>query len=386
MSKASAPERSRHLHPALGTALGTGALAAALALSGCTGTPGPPNPSGTSSSEAPSSSANATPAPSSPVASGSAAPATGAGPDSGTAGNLPQLVENLSPSVVTIFTQSGLGSGVVYSADGLILTNEHVIHGATTVEVGFADGQRVEGTVKASDAVTDLALVQAKRTGLPKPTYQSNLPKVGEGALVLGSPLGFENTATAGIISGLHRSIPGSASNSLSLVDLIQTDAPISPGNSGGAVINMRGEVIGISEAYIPPSSGAVSLGFAIPAATAVDVAEELLKNGTAKHAYLGLTPGELTPQIADQLGIQAGAGVVVLAADTDGPAGRAGIRPGDVLQSMEGVELTTPEKLLAELRKRNPGDTVGFKVKRGDQTLDIKVDLTDRPANTTTR
>ncbi|TQJ59781.1 S1-C subfamily serine protease [Arthrobacter sp. SLBN-83] len=386
MSKASAPERSRHLHPAFGTVLGAGALTAALALSGCTGTPSPPNPSGTSSSQASSSSANATPASSSPGSPGSASPATGAGPDSGAAGNLPQLVENLSPSVVTIFTQSGLGSGVVYSADGLILTNEHVIHGATTVEVGFADGQRVEGTVKASDAVTDLALVQAKRTGLPKPTYQSTLPKVGEGALVLGSPLGFENTATAGIISGLHRSIPGSASNSLSLVDLIQTDAPISPGNSGGAVINMRGEVIGISEAYIPPSSGAVSLGFAIPAATAVDVAEELLKNGTAKHAYLGLTPGELTAQIAQQLGIQAGSGVVVLAADSDGPAGRAGIRPGDVLQSMEGVELTTPEKILAELRKRNPGDTVGFKVKRGDQTLDIKVDLTDRPANTTTR
>ncbi len=385
MSKASAPERSRHLYPARGTALAAGALTAALALSGCTGTPGPPNPSGTSPSQA-SSSANATPAPSTQAASGSAAPATGAGPDPGAAGNLPQLVENLSPSVVTIFTQGGLGSGVVYSADGLILTNEHVVRGATTVQVGFADGQRVEGTVKASDAVTDLALVQAKRTGLPKPTYQSNLPKVGEGALVLGSPLGFENTATAGIISGLHRSIPGSASNSLSLVDLIQTDAPISPGNSGGAVINMRGEVIGISEAYIPPSSGAVSLGFAIPAATAVDVAEELLKNGTAKHAYLGLTPGELTPQIADQLGIQSGSGVVVLAADADGPAGRAGIRPGDVLQSMEGVELTTPEKLLAELRKRNPGDTVGFKVKRADQTLDVKVDLTDRPANTTTR
>lgn len=379
MSPVSHPQRSRCL-PAV---LGAGALVAALTLSGCTGTPSPPATSGTSSSQAsPSASANPTPAASSP------APATsGTGGGSGTAaGNLPQLVENLSPSVVTIFTQSGLGSGVVYSADGLILTNEHVIRGATTVEVGFADGQRVEGTVKASDAVTDLALVQAKRTGLPKPTYQSDLPKVGEGALVLGSPLGFENTATAGIISGLHRSIPGSASNSLSLVDLIQTDAPISPGNSGGAVINMRGEVIGISEAYIPPSSGAVSLGFAIPAATAVDVAEELLANGTAKHAYLGLTPGELTAQIAEQLGIEAGSGVVVLAADPDGPAGRAGIRPGDVLQSVEGVELTTPEKLLAELRKRNPGDTVGFKVKRGDQSLDIKVDLTDRPASTTTR
>jgi serine protease DegQ len=379
MSQASDLQRSRRLR----TVLGGGVLVAALALSGCTGTPSPPPPSGTSSSQASSSdSANPVPAPSSP---GSAVPVEGGG--SGTsAGNLPQLVENLSPSVVTIFTEGGLGSGVVYSADGLILTNEHVIRGATSVEVGFADGQRVEGTVKASDAVTDLALVQAKRAGLPKPTYQSDLPKVGEGALVLGSPLGFENTATAGIISGLHRSIPGSASNSLSLVDLIQTDAPISPGNSGGAVINMRGEVIGISEAYIPPSAGAVSLGFAIPAATAVDVAEELLANGTAKHAYLGLTPGELTAQIADQLGIQEGAGVVVLAADSDGPAGRAGIRPGDVLQSMEGVELTTPEKLLAELRKRNPGDTVGFKVKRGDQSLDIKVDLTDRPASTTTR
>ncbi|TQJ33748.1 S1C family serine protease [Arthrobacter sp. SLBN-122] len=379
MGQASDPRRSCRLR----TVLGGGVLVAALALTGCTGTPSPPAPSGSSSSQA-SSSDSANPAPASSAAN-SAAPAEGGG--SGTAaGNLPQLVENLSPSVVTIFTEGGLGSGVVYSADGLILTNEHVIRGATNVEVGFADGQRVEGTVKASDAVTDLALVQAKRTGLPKPTYQSELPKVGEGALVLGSPLGFENTATAGIISGLHRSIPGSASNSLSLVDLIQTDAPISPGNSGGAVINMRGEVIGISEAYIPPSAGAVSLGFAIPAATAVDVAEELLANGTAKHAYLGLTPGELTAQIADQLGIQEGAGVVVLAADSDGPAGRAGIRPGDVLQSMEGVELTTPEKLVAELRKRNPGDTVGFKVKRGDQSLDIKVDLTDRPASTTTR
>ena len=379
MSQASHPQRS----PRLNAVLGGGALVAALALSGCTGTPSPPAPTGTSSSQAASSASTSSPPAGSTPAS--AAPSTDSG--SGTAaGNLPQLVENLSPSVVTIFTEGGLGSGVVYSADGLILTNEHVIRGATTVEVGFADGQRVEGTVKASDAVTDLALVQANRTGLPKPTYQSDLPKVGEGALVLGSPLGFENTATAGIISGLHRSIPGSASNSLSLVDLIQTDAPISPGNSGGAVINMRGEVIGISEAYIPPSSGAVSLGFAIPAATAVDVAEELLANGTAKHAYLGLTPGELTAQIADQLGIEAGSGVVVLAADSDGPAGRAGIRPGDVLQSVEGVELTTPEKLLAELRKRNPGDTVGFKVKRGGQSVDIKVVLTDRPASTTTR
>jgi serine protease DegQ len=358
------------LRPARWTAALAAAATAAVVLSACTGSPTPPAPTETS--------APATPAASSPAPA--QAPATGGGADA--AGNIPQLVENLAPSVVTIFTEGGLGSGVVYSEDGLILTNEHVVRDNTRVEVAFADGQRVEGTVKATDPVTDLALVQADRTGLPKPVYQANLPRVGEGAVVLGSPLGFENTATAGIVSGLHRSIPGSASNSLSLVDLIQTDAPISPGNSGGAVINMRGEIIGISEAYIPPSAGAVSLGFAIPAATAVEVAEELLADGSAEHAYVGLTPGELTRQIADQLRIDATTGVVVLSVDEDGPAGRAGIRPGDVLESMEGVELNAPEKLLAELRNRNPGDTVGFKVKRGDESLDIKAELTERPTS----
>ena len=341
-----------------------------LAVAACTGSPVPPGPS-----ESTPGATSATASPGSTGTPSAEAPA----PD--VQGGITAIVENLSPSVVTIFTDGGLGSGVVYSEDGLILTNEHVIRGQTDVEVAFADGQRVTGTVKATDPVTDLALVQADRTGLPKPVYQTSLPKVGEGAVVLGSPLGFENTATAGIISGLHRSIPGSAQNSLSLVDLIQTDAPISPGNSGGALINMRGEVVGISEAYIPPSSGAVALGFAIPAATAVEVAEELLVDGSAEHAYVGLTPGELTRQIAEQLGIDASTGVVVLSVDDDGPAGTARIRPGDVLESMEGVELTAPEKLLAELRNRNPGDTVGFKVKRGSESLDIKVALTERPS-----
>lgn len=363
----SAPSRGRRRRGLLYAAV----LAVAMVLSACTNSP-TPGPS---------------PAVTGPASPGSAA-STGAAPPAGprTALSITQIVENLAPSVVTIFTDGGLGSGVVYSADGLILTNEHVVRGNREVEVGFADGQRVAGTVKATDAVTDLALVQAARSGLPKPTYQSALPKVGEGAVVLGSPLGFENTATAGIISGLHRSIPGSARNSLSLVDLIQTDAPISPGNSGGAVINMRGEVVGISEAYIPPSAGAVALGFAIPAATAVEVAEELLADGTAEHAYLGLTPGELTRQIAEQLGIEASTGVVVLSVDEQGPAGRARIRPGDVLESMEGVQLTAPETLLGELRKRNPGDTVAFKVRRGGESLDIKVELSERPARSAGR
>jgi serine protease DegQ len=368
-SSAYRPSRRRSRRRAVTCAV---MVTAGLYMSSCTAPSPAPTPAPTTSSVSPTSTTSPTPGPG-PAATQNPAPEAAVG--------IPQIVENLAPSVVTIFTNGGLGSGVVYSADGLILTNEHVVSGQTEVEVGFADGQRVKGTVKATDPVTDLALVQADRTGLPKPTYQTTLPKVGEGAIVLGSPLGFENTATAGIISGLHRSIPDSASSSLSLIDLIQTDAPISPGNSGGAVVNMRGEVIGISEAYIPPSAGAVALGFAIPAATAVEVAEQLLADGTAEHAYLGLTPGELTPQIAGQLGIDASGGVVVLAVEGDGPADRAGIRPGDVLESMEGVELTTPEKLLAELRNRNPGDNVTFKVKREDQSQDVKVELIERPA-----
>ncbi|GAP56116.1 probable periplasmic serine endoprotease DegP-like [Arthrobacter sp. Hiyo6] len=133
--------------------------------------------------------------------------------------------------------------------------------------------------------------MEAKRSGLKAAKFQTALPRVGELAVVIGSPLGFENTATAGIISGLHREIPGSAASSQSLVDLIQTDAAISPGNSGGAVVNSKGEVIGISEAYIPPQSGAVALGFAIPAATAVKVADQLKADGTADHASWAWRP-----------------------------------------------------------------------------------------------
>lgn len=295
--------------------------------------------------------------------------------------DITQIVEELAPSVVTIFAGDGLGSGVVYSSDGLILTNEHVVRGSSEVEIGFADGQRATGTVKATDTISDLALIQTDRTGLPKPEFQSELPRVGEPAIVIGSPLGFESTVTAGIISGLHRSIPGSAASSQSLVDLIQTDAPISPGNSGGAVVNSRGQVIGISEAYIPPQSGAVALGFAIPAATAVEVAEQLRETGKAQHAFLGLVPGQLTPQIAERLGIENSRGVLVMSVSNGGPADDAGIRPGDVLLSLEGKELAVPEDLLATLRGLDPGQTVTVAFSRDNSSQETKVQLSERPS-----
>lgn len=295
--------------------------------------------------------------------------------------SIPEIVEAVEPSVVTVFTEDGLGSGVIYTEDGVVLTNEHVVRGAEDVEVAFADGQRVSGTVEATDAVSDLALVRADRTGLPAATFQPDLPSIGELAVVIGSPLGFENTVTSGIVSGLHREIPGSASVSQSLVDLIQTDAAISPGNSGGAVVNGQGEIIGISEAYIPPSQGAVALGFAIPAPTVTEVAEELREDGVAEHAFMGLVPSAITPQIAERLDLEDATGVIVLSVAQGGPADDAGIRPGDIITTIEGEDLSASEDLVAALRRQEPGDSVAVTVRRGSDTQTVDVRLSDRPA-----
>jgi serine protease DegQ len=283
--------------------------------------------------------------------------------------------------VVTVEVDGGTGSGVVYREDGLILTNEHVVRGHEDVQISFADGQQVAGTVKAVDAVTDVALVQAERKDLPAARFQTDLPRVGSLAVVIGSPLGFENTVTAGIISGLHREIPGSASQGQSLVDLIQTDAAISPGNSGGAVVDAEGEVIGISEAYIPPQAGAVSLGFAIPAATVVDVAEQLDRTGRAQHAFAGLVPAAITPEIADQLGMPSTDGVIVVQTVSGGPADDAGLRQGDVITAVDGEKATTPEDFLAALRQHKPGDRLKLAVQTpGQGSRTVEVTLADRP------
>ena len=158
----------------------------------------------------------------------------------------------------------------------------------------------------------------------------------------------LQNTVTAGVVSGLHREIPGSALTSQAPVDLMQTDAAIGPGNSGGAVANSAGEVIGISEAYIPPQQGAVALGFTIPAATTLDVAGQLERTGRARDAFAGLQPGTITPDIAERLGLPGTEGVLVVNVVQGGPADRAGIRPGDVIVAVDGEPTRTPEDFLA--------------------------------------
>jgi serine protease DegQ len=310
-----------------------------------------------------------------------AAPQANASAQATGAGNIPAIVRKVEPSVVTVFVGNGLGSGVVWAKDGTVVTNHHVIESAGTggqVQVAFADGRRVGGRVRASDPITDLAVVKADRTDVPPATFQKNLPVVGELAVAIGSPLGLESTVTAGIISGLHREIPGA--DQQSLVDLLQTDAAISPGNSGGALVNGRGEIVGINEAYLPPSTGAVSLGFAIPSSTVVDVVGQLLEDGRASHAFLGITPQAITPEIADQLGLDRTTGVLVYAAEAGGPAADAGIRPGDVLTRMGNRELDGVEDLLGELRQHKAGDRVQITLVRGGRTQQVEVTLAERP------
>jgi S1-C subfamily serine protease len=302
---------------------------------------------------------------------------------------IPQIVQQAQPSIVTIFTEQsaggagtsqGVGSGVIYRADGIILTNHHVVADATRTEVALADGSRVPGRVIASDPDTDLAVIRIDRKGLPAAEFHKPLPQVGELAVVLGSPLGFEKTVTAGIVSGLHRSIPGSASETRALVDLIQTDAAISPGNSGGAMVDAGGRVLGISVAYVPPQQGAVAVGFAIPAATATRVADELLEHGRVRHAYLGLQPAALTSEVARELHVTDG-GVLVYAVAPDGPAAKAGIRPGDVLTAVGTQKVTNVEELFAALRQHGPGKAVAISYLRDGKSSTAQAQITDRPS-----
>jgi S1-C subfamily serine protease len=294
---------------------------------------------------------------------------------------IPALVSKLSPSVVTILTNDGLGSGVVWSSDGLIVTADHVVSGSKQVAVQFADGKTVRGAVVAGDRITDLAVVKVGRTGLPAATFAKATPRVGALAVAIGSPFGFENSANAGIVSGLGRSFPGSPGQSPTTLDLIQTDADIAPGDSGGALVDAHGRVIGINEAYIPPSAGAVSIGFATPARTVIDIVPQLLRRGWAVHPSIGAQLSELTPDTAQQLHVGTDAGMVVRAVTAGGPAAGAGIQPGDVITAVGTTSSPTTVAFARALRAHEPGDVVTITIVRGTSTVTPTVTVGEQPA-----
>ena len=297
----------------------------------------------------------------------------------GVFGRIPGIVRDVQPSVVAVLCDQGRGSGVIWDADGIVITNNHVVEGASGLEVAFATGTREPARVRATDPRTDLAVLEVDRDELPEATFAQGLPAVGELAIALGNPLGFENTATAGIVSGLHRDIP-SGGQTPALVNLLQTDAAISPGNSGGALVDADGHVIGINVAYIPPEARAVSIGFAIPSPDVIDVVTQLLENGQVEHAFLGVQPGPLTPQIADQFGIDTDEGILVLSVVENSGAEKAGVKAGDVITQVDGEPIRQVEDLLSILRERGPGDEITLTLLRegGEEQVDAK--LTDRP------
>ena len=291
--------------------------------------------------------------------------------------DIPELVDEVGPSVVAIAVETpqgaGEGSGIVWDDDGHIVTNHHVVEGARTVQVQSARGDRFEGRVVATDPRTDLGVVKLEDGELPAASFADGLPEVGSLAVAMGSPLGFENTVTAGIVSGLDRSLP-TGGNEPSLVGLIQTDAAISPGNSGGALVGAGGRVIGVNVAYLPPQeTGAVAIGFAIPAPTVRDVVRQLIEDGQVDHPYLGV---QLAAAAAGDEPV-----VVVLLVEPGGPAADAGMRPRDIITRIGDREVTMVEQVYEALRGRKPGDRVRVVVQRGGEERELDVELGQRPA-----
>ena len=314
------------------------------------------------------------------------------------------VAEQLSPSVVQVNTRAvqvtpfgtqegeGVGSGVIYREDGYIVTNNHVVapprgQNAEEVNVAFADGSTERGEVVGRDPSTELAVIRVNRRGLPAARFDDGADLVvGELAVAIGSPSGFRSTVTAGVISGLNREVPArftGGRQDVALVDLLQTDAPISPGSSGGALANRNSEVVGINVAYLPPQeTGAESIGFAIPSDTVTSVADQLIENGRVSSPFLGIRYADLTPQIAEQFGLSAQNGVIVVDVERNSPADDAGLGSRDLITAIDSTRIEDTGDLLAALRDYEPGDTAALTVVRDGTGSEerIEVRLGERP------
>ncbi len=275
--------------------------------------------------------------------------------------------------------ERGTGSGFIIDANGIILTNAHVIEGADQVVVTLKDGREFPGEVVGQDTLTDIAVVRVQAANLPVVTLgDSEQLRPGEWAIAIGNPLGLDNTVTAGIISATGRSsaqirVPDKR------VSFIQTDAAINPGNSGGPLLNEQGEVIGVNTAII---GGAQGLGFAIPINTAQAIAQELLAKGYVDHPYLGIQMRTLTPAVRQVINadprntvrIAVDTGVLVLGVQRNSPAAKAGIRPGDVMQSLAGQAVQDAETVQQIVQDSTVGEPMTVQINRQGQALELTV------------
>ena len=286
-----------------------------------------------------------------------------------------RVAREITPTVVSVSRQGGSGSGVIVSRDGVVLTNAHVVGQARTVEVGLADGRSLRGQVVGRDASIDVAIVRVSASNLPAaPLGDSDKLEVGQSAIAIGNPLGLDRTVTSGVVSAVNRNPRG-----IDLTELIQTDAAISPGNSGGPLVDSRGRVIGINTAVLA-GAGASGLGFAVPINLANDVVRQVLTTGRITRAFIGIGYGELDEEIARQFGLPVKEGIIVGRVEPGSPAARAGIRVQDIIVRANDTPVTGGGDLRRVLRSMAPGAILRVEVVRSSGRQSISLRLGEAP------
>ena len=272
---------------------------------------------------------------------------------------------------------SSLGSGVIVSDEGYVLTNHHVISGADEIQVALRDGRETLADVIGTDPESDLAVLKIDLADLPViPLGNSQNVAVGDVSLAIGNPFGVGQTVTMGIISATGRNHLGLSAYE----DFIQTDAAINPGNSGGALVNAAGALVGINTAIFSRSGGSQGIGFAIPVNLARGILDELIAHGRVVRGWLGLEVQEITSGLAASFGLNAAQGVIVSSVVQGGPAQRAGLRPGDVLLAIDDKPILDPRVAMADIADIEPGTQLPLKVVRNGETLEIEIVAGERP------
>jgi Do/DeqQ family serine protease len=272
---------------------------------------------------------------------------------------------------------ASLGSGVLVSATGYILTNHHVVDAADEIKVALSDGRTMLAKVVGIDPETDLAVLRVDAERLPAITFgRSEALRIGDQVLAIGNPFGVGQTVTSGIVSALGRS--GLHINTFE--NFIQTDAAINPGNSGGALVDARGDLVGINTAIYSRTGGSMGIGFAIPASTAKTVLEQIVKSGSVTRGWIGVEVQEITPALAESFKLGDARGAIIAGVLRGGPADRAGVKPGDVLTGINGKPVSDPQAMLNLVAGLQPGSSAKMTLRRQAQSVELEVTVGRRP------
>lgn len=315
-----------------------------------------------------------------------------------------QAVEAAAPAVVNVYTtkvitervnpllryffgeqiaprqhlENSLGSGVIVSDQGYIITNNHVIESAAEIEVLLRDGRSAVATLIGTDPETDVAVLKVDLDTVPSITFNlSGNTRVGDVVLAIGNPFGVGQTVTMGIISATGRDQMGINTYE----SFIQTDAAINPGNSGGALIDAYGNLVGINTAIFTKSGGSQGIGFAIPMSIARNIMQQLIETGRVSRGWLGVETQDITPQLAESFNLQNITGIIVAGIQRNGPAAQAGLRPGDIILSVNGEASTDSKTVMNQIARVTPGGKLQLKILRGGRELDAEATVSERPA-----